>query len=245
MVRYIFKNWLINGITDINRSVNVNVTGNVEAIAIFNPTIYIFDDGFESGLIPWTGINNTAGETVTVTSTLKRTGAYAGLFTSNGRGGFENARVYKNLPSSYSQLYVRASVYVSQNGIGTVDNNRFFFIRLRSTNNDLAYAGWKITNGVLRWDLLTRNGTAWKDTYSLVAPLINTWYDIKLFWLSNSVNGQAALWVNNMLYCITANQDTATLGKANQLLFGLTDIVNCGGVIKVYGDDVYVSESDI
>ena len=190
------------------------------------PPLTIFEDGFESGnFSAWTGTRVTSGETATVVDTLSYHGNYSAMFTSNGNGGFEGAYGYVAVPSS-SELYARGYFYVSQSGIVNNDD-RFYFIRFLAGDNNVAYAGWRRVEGVIRWNLIIRDGTDWVTAYSSSSPSLNKWYCLELLWFKDSKNGHAELYVDGVLLCSIKDKDTTTLGDINQVRFGLAELYNC------------------
>ena len=203
----------------------------------------IFTDGFESGgFSAWSGTSTTSSETATVTSSISHDDARSGRFTSNGGGNFESAYAYRSIAAE-QELYAQGYVYVSQSGI-TQNNDRFYFIRFRSGSNDLAYAGWRMVNGQVRWSLIVRDGTGWITEYSSSSPSLNRWYNIELHWRSGSSSGVGELWVDGQLVASVSGVNTAALGNADTVRFGLAEIYNCGPT-TVYGDNLAIATTQI
>jgi len=198
------------------------------------PSRAILENGFESGSFSaWSGTSVSSGETASVTNTMSHHGIYSAIFTSNGGGGWERARCYKST-ASFSELYVRAYVLVSQSGI--VDNDdRIHFIRLRTETNEAVFAGWRKTGGLIKWTIAVRHGTGWVDAYSASRPSLNRWYCVELYWKKDSVNGLSKLWVDGTMVCSVSGKNTAYVGDVNRVDFGLAQLFSCG-VTKVYGD---------
>src|SRR5689334_15590589 len=61
------------------------------------PRVYLFDDGFESGLGPWTDVTLEAGDSATVSSSQSHTGAMSGRCATNTVAEAQ-AAFYKDLP---------------------------------------------------------------------------------------------------------------------------------------------------
>jgi hypothetical protein len=203
----------------------------------------IFADGFESGSFgAWTSIGITSGETATVVNTIAHHFTYSALFTSNGNGGFERAYCYKAVSSS-TELYTRGYFYVSASGIADNDD-RFYLIIFRAGSNPVAFAGWRQIGGIVRWNLLIRDGTGWAGAYSTTSPSLNQWYCIELHWKKDGTNGIGELWINGLLVCSITGKNTAYYGDINLVDFGLTEIVNCGAT-TVYGDCCVISNTYI
>jgi hypothetical protein len=125
---------------------------------------------------------------------------------------------------------------VSESGINS-DNDRFYFMMLRSGNNGLAYAGWKRTNGVVRWTVTLRDGTIYTDVFSTSSPATGRWYDIELHWLMGRT-GMAELTVNGVVV-VSATKNTSAFGEASVLQFGLSELYDCART-TVYGDQAVV-----
>jgi hypothetical protein len=235
---------------DLSGSANpttITMTDNRTVTATFteNPSGTLFSDGFESGGFGgWNGgATVTSGETATVGSSFPYGGVYGAVFSSNGGGGSEAAYVSENLVPSQSELYARGYFYVGLNGIAQNDD-RFYFMRFRAGSNDLAYAGWRMVGGVLRWSLIMRSGTGWVDASSSVSPSVGQWYSVELHWRSDAVNGVGELYVNGVLVCSISGVNTSALGNVSVVRFGLADVVNCDAV-TVYADDCVLSTSYI
>jgi len=171
-------------------------------------------------------------------------GPFTASFNSNGTGGYENAYVYKSfsafLPEADRSI-VSASVYVAQSGI-TQNDDRFYFITLVGSNSqELAYVGWRMVDGQLRWDLIVTNTAGptypytihWNDVYSVDSPSTGQWYNIELAWSNNFsdisgslyVNGQEVLSISGLHYS----------GTPSLVRFGLAELYNCGET-KVFGE---------
>ena len=196
----------------------------------------LLSDGFESGSFArWDGTIVTSGEAVTVSETMVAVGSYSAKFRSNGGRSYENAYCYENL-ASLNNVRVSGSFYVSESGINS-DNDRFYFMMLRSGNNGLAYAGWKRTNGVVRWTVTLRDGTIYTDVFSTSSPTTGRWYDVELHWLMGRT-GMAELTVNGVVV-VSATKNTSVFGGASVLQFGLSELYDCART-TVYGDQAVV-----
>jgi len=202
-----------------------------------------FKDGFESGTFGvWTGIGTTSGEAAAIVNTVKRSGTYGARLTSNGNRGFESAYCYENVASS-SDLYARGYFYVTASGISSNDN-RFYFTILQAGSNSVAYAGWRMVGGVVRWNLLVRDGSGYVSVSSTSSPSLNRWYSVELHWKEGSSNGLGELFVDGTLVCSISSKNTAYYGEVNRVKFGLSEIYNCAPT-QVYGDDCAISSTYI
>jgi len=199
----------------------------------------IFEDGFESGSFDnWDGTVTSSGEYASVYG-VPYSGSYGAVFYSNGNGGFEGAFAYTSF-AARSEVYTSGNFRVVLSGIEQ-NNDRFYFLRVRSGANDLAYAGWRMIDGVLRWSLIVRNEYGgYVTAYSSNSPSLNQWYNVELHWRSDSVNGLGELWVNGDLVASLSNVNTASLGNADMVRFGLAEIYNCGST-RIYGDNCLIS----
>ena len=99
----------------------------------------IFTEGFEMGDV--LGFDTVSGGVV---STEERSGVYCGERGCSGAGHF-----IKTLPSSYTELYVRAAIQMTNLGVGSiyidltdsVSTNDLFRLRLQHNNNPTVYIG--------------------------------------------------------------------------------------------------------
>jgi len=174
-----------------------------------------------------TSAEGASGETAIVINTTSHHGAYSAQFTSNGDSSFEYAYVYRTLSPSLGEFYARGYFYVDQSGI--VDNNdRFYFMRMSGSSN-VAYAGWRKTNGVIKWTLTVRNRSGYATTYSIASPSINRWYYVELHWKKDSTEGLGELWVDGRLVCSVSGKDTALFGETTKMCFGLAEAKDCSG----------------
>lgn len=196
-----------------------------------------FRDGFEEGLNTFSGTIKTTGEMVILATTLPHHDSYSGIFSSNGGGGTEHANSFKTFPSS-PEIYARGYFRVSKSGI-TDNSDRFYFIVLKSERgSNLAYAGWRRTNGATQWCLVIRNGAGYVTKYSTSTPTLNKWYSMELYWVKGS-SGFGELYVDGAKVC-SAQGNTASFGDAAVANFGLTEVYNCASTIA-YADCVQLS----
>jgi hypothetical protein len=219
---------------------NSTITWNWAIVPVSSSVV--FSNGFEPGDTPWSGnATSPSGETITVVNSFSHSGNYSGLFNTIGVGGFEGAYCYENINST-NQIDSRGYFYVNASGI-TANNDRFYFIALKSGGNSgtyLAYAGWRMVGGVPKWELLIMNGTNYLSVYSVSSPALNQWYSVELDWVGDSSNGIGDLYVNGALICSISGINTAALGSANVVRFGLAEVYNCGPT-AIYCDDCIIS----
>jgi hypothetical protein len=206
-----------------------------------NSTSAIFQDDFESGdFSAWSGTYITRGEVATVVNDSSSDGSPKAMFSSNGRGGFEYAYCYANIEPS-AELYAHGYFMVGTSGI-TENGDRFCFIRFMAGNNSLAYAGWCMVQGVIRWNLMVRNGAGYADAYSDSTPNLNQWYSVELQWAYDSEKGLGELYVDGDLVCSLQNGDTTNFGNVESVPFGLAEAYNCSST-TVYCHDCDISGS--
>lgn len=190
----------------------------------------LFSDGFEAGNFnAWTSTVTSPGETASINNNVRQEGRYSAIFKSNGEGGVENAYLYKSLPNPQNELSARGYVYISQSGIAA-NQDRCYFIIFRSGGSGLVFAGWRMINDVVRWNLLIRNGQGWVYAYSASSPALSRWYNIELHWSRDSVNGSAELYVDGQVVTTLSNKNTAGFGGVNSVQFGLAEAVNCADI---------------
>jgi hypothetical protein len=198
-----------------------------------------FEDDFESGdFIAWTHTSISTGGMVAVVSTLKHHGSYSAKFVSSGYGGSEWAYCYKTMNSS-AELYARGYFKVETSGIADNDD-RFYFMIFEAGGNPVAFAGWRKTGGIVKWNLIIRHGTGWAIAFSTTSPSLNQWYCVELHWRKDASAGLGELWVDGTLACSIAGKNTAYYGNANRVDFGLPELVNCGAT-TIYGDCIKIA----
>jgi hypothetical protein len=194
-----------------------------------------FSDGFETGNFnAWTSTVISSGETTSINVNVRREGSYSASFRSDGDGGYEKAYLQKSLSTLRNELSARGYIYVSQSGIAS-DEDRCYFIVFRTGGTGLAFAGWRMINGVVRWNLLIRNSQGWSSAYSAASPALSRWYNVELHWTRDSANGSAQLYVDGQMVCALSGKNTAFFGDINSVQFGIAEAVNCSS-IAIYGD---------
>ena len=104
----------------------------------------------------------------------------------------------------------------------------------------MAYAGWRMSGGVLKWSLIVRSGSGWATAYSSVSPSLGRWYSVELHWKSDASNGLGELYVDGQRIVSLTGQNTASYGGANSVRFGLGEADNCGSA-SIYVDHLVVS----
>jgi len=209
------------------------------------PSLTVFTDGFESGnFSAWTGTDGTSGETATVVNTIAHHATYSAKFTSNGNLGTESAYCHKRITAS-AELYARGYFRVKTSGIAANwDGFNLMMFRAGESTlwNPVAWAGWKMVDGVVRWSLLIRDGTGfvWADALSTASPALNQWYCVELHWWKHSTQGLAELYVNGKLVCSLKGKNTSAFGNVERLDFGLPELVDLAST-TVYCDCVKVA----
>jgi hypothetical protein len=209
---------------------------------LFERFTILFSDGFETNdLTAWTGSYTTAGETIATSTDYAHHGTYSVKCTSNGGGGSEAARVYETV--NLSELYMRAYVYITQNGIADA-GDYIAFISLRAGTNELAMLGWYNNAGTLSWWLRNRNAAAYVSTYSTSETTnLGQWYCIELYW-QNAASATVQGYVNGVKILERTAQDTDNYGNCDTIYFGLGIAYNTASN-TVYGDCVVVADAYI
>jgi hypothetical protein len=237
--------WLLDG-DDVGSADPYSLTmyADHSLTAVFTQVVpVVFEDGFESGSFSaWTSKRVSTSESASVSTAERHHGSYAGYFTSNGERGIEYASVYKDIAPS-SELYTRGYFYVSRSGISGNDD-RFYLIGLYSGANSVAYAGWRMTGGVVKWALVVKDGTNVVSAYSTSSPLSNKWYCVELRWRSGSTDGLGELYIDGVRVCSIGGKNTAYYGNVNRVQFGLPYLNDCGST-TVYGDCCVVSKASV
>jgi len=241
-----FDHWIIDGVNLGNANpLSITMDGAHTIQAVFsNLSGPLFSDGFESNNFnSWTGTETTTGETISTVNSPTHAGIYSSYFTSNGGLLTEDARCYKDLTQS-TDIYSRGYFYVSQSGI-TSNDNRFYMLGTFSGTNSLAYAGWKMVNGVTEWCIVVKAGAGTLFYYSTTPCTLNKWYCVELHWKSDKTTGAAELFIDGIKACSASGLDTTTISTtASRAQFGLAYLYNCGPT-KLYADECVVSNSYI
>jgi hypothetical protein len=216
------------------------MNGNHNLTAVF-AVASLFSDGFESGNFnAWSGTIRSTGETTTVVTSPRHDGANSGMFASNGGGGYEYSYAYWSAPS-LSELYARGYFYVSQSGVQD-SADRLYLISLRAGTNDVAFAGWGISGGVLKWVLMIRSGTTYAIIFSSSTPVTGNWYSVEMHWRLGSSNGLGELYIDGVLVCSLTNRNTSSYGSVTAVRFGIAQAYQCAST-TVYADSCVVSNT--
>jgi len=113
-----------------------------------------------------------------------------------------------------------------------------------SSGTNIAYAGWRQTNGVVKWNLMIRSGTGYVTAYSAESPSLNTWYSMEVHWKRDSVNGFGELYVNGVLVVSITNTNTASYSGVTTVRIGLPEIYGCAST-AAYVDNCVVATTYI
>lgn len=193
----------------------------------------LFQDGFESGgFDAWTGTNDPAYASpdysmlVPPAPELANHGTYFATVDTELSGGTA-LYCYESLTAS--ELYVRGYFRSSMGSI-THDGDRFFFITFRASGgNNLAYAGWRNENGVVKWILTLRDGTGYVDVYSSNSPQEGVYTSVELHWKRGTNSGGADLWVDGVNLCSSWGRNTDSYGDIQSVRVGLAEGYNSEG----------------
>ena len=247
---WIHSNWILNGqyVSPIN-PIEVTMDADQSLTAVFIEDLApVFEDGFESGdFTAWTGPTLTTGETATVVDTLSHTGTYSARFTTNGGATTEQA--YVTTAIDLSEVYVRGHFYLGGGLPLSDDGDRFYQIRLGGSTStaNIAYAGIMRDEGVDKWVLFIRNGSTWSGYIYADSPLPVTgqWVCLELHWKLDSTAGFAELYVDDQLAVSVHGLNTASLGNAMRVDFGIVQATSIQNSLTVYGDNAAVSRAKI
>jgi hypothetical protein len=203
----------------------------------------VFEDDFESGSFSkWSGTSQSSGETTAVEAYLPYKGTYHGRFSSNGGGGTEQAYCYKTI--SETELYARG-YFIIRSGLPLVDqDDRFYFMRLTSSNQYLAGVGIRLTGGVTKWVIHARTGSSWSTVYATSPNIeMNRYYCVELHWKKHSSAGLVEVYIDGVKVSEITGIDTTYYGNAGRVDVGLMDVVNVQNAVMVYGDAFVLSHS--
>jgi hypothetical protein len=114
-------------------------------------------------------------------------------------------------------------------------------IVFRAGANNVAFAGWRKTGGVVRWCLTLRVGTGYLDVYSSTTPVVNHWYNVELYWGKDAVNGFGVLMVDGVEVCGVGSRNTAAYVDVSQIRLGLAILTNCASA-TLYCDNCQITD---
>jgi len=202
-----------------------------------SPSVTIFEDNFETGdFSKWTGTSTSSGETATIVNWKPHHGTYHGRFASDVSTNSEYAYCYKIVDNA--EMYARGYVYVPR-GLPLSDNDdRFYFIRLRTSSQSLAGVGIRHNADVDSWVLYGANGSGLVGPAYANSPTIQTgkWYCIELHWKKDAVQGLVELYVDGAKILQITSIDTSYYGNASKVDFGLISATNVEQTQIIYGD---------
>jgi outer membrane protein assembly factor BamB len=192
----------------------------------------LFSDGFESGdFSAWTGTsqnpNSPSPDYTMLVPEAPELAHHGNYFAVAELLGGTASYCYKTLTAS--ELYVRG--YFQSHDVEAIADNgdRFFFITFRASGgNNLAYAGWRNENGVVKWILTLRDGTGYVDVYSSNSPTEGVYTSVELHWRKGTDNGGADLWVDGVNVCSSWGRNTASYGDIQSVRIGVAETYNCG-----------------
>lgn len=196
-----------------------------------NQTQVIFDT-FESGTLGNWSKTLTRGETASVSTINPYQGAYSVLFTTTGLSrGRENAYITQSISmqSVSAQGYFQLS---SSTGTLLSDNNdRFYLIKFSDSNGELAYAGIRKENGIIKWVLYASGA----KTSSAISVLTDRYYNVELLW--NSAQGTVQMFVDGTKIL----ESTARSTTVTTINMGIIYTYNVQNPLRVYGDNFKIA----
>lgn len=205
---------------------------------------YIFEDGFESGdFSAWTGTyesNSTEGD-LSVQTSIKHSGSYAADVSIHYVDAWWiDAYFYKDLSSTYTELYARAYFYFS----GTLPADLIgLILALRTATYPYEIANVGVLANGGGWRLrYSDNGTLTSSTYSETVQT-GTWYCIEIYGKLGNGDGVVKLWRNGTEIISVSGIINNDIGEISQVRAGVDN--GYRGTYHVYVDDVIVDTSYI
>ena len=208
---------------------------------VYAASANIFEDGFESGnFSSWTRTESSGGETGITTN--KYSGNYGAEYIISNNQGYRSAKTVKTI-NPMSEIYARGYINIDTNGIRNSDD-KMYFICLKAGNDNVLFAGWRLSGSNLRWQILMRDGNSYTSEYSNIEPNTKEWYCIEVYWKNSGQDGQGSLWVNGDKIISITNKDTNNFGDVTNVNFGLAEVYQLD-YTRVYGDNVAIADQYI
>lgn len=184
-----------------------------------------FVDGFESGdFSQWTSsaVHGSDPEAVIeVVDSWSHHGSYSCHAHVSDLPGYTHATIRKSLPSSYTEVYVRAYVKVNSHQL-TNNTNRGYWINPRNSSNGfLAWCGLRNVSGTVRFELMGRNGASYVSNYGSEVETGKT-YCIEVHWTYGE-SATIELYVDGALDASLSGIDTTNFGLCNEVYTGITE----------------------
>ena len=208
--------------------------------------VTLFEDSFESGdFSKWTGTSVSTGDTSTIVNLKPHHGTYNGRFASDTSSSSEYAYCYKSIDNS--EIFARGYVYVASGLSLSHNDDRFYFIRLRTSTESPAAVGIRRNGGVDKWVIYVRDGSGLVRPFYATSPTINMnqWYCIELHWKKDASQGLAELYVNGIKILQATSIDTSYYGNAAKVDFGLISDTDTEQTMIIYGDCFKLSSTYI
>lgn len=204
----------------------------------------LFEDGFEAGsLSKWNGTVTSSGETSGVASYAPYAGTYHGRFASDGSGGVENAYCFKTV--SEEKIYV-GGYFRFVKGLPLSDNDdRFYFLRLRSGDQSVGAVGIRRQNGVDRWTVFGRDGSdlVWPLNLASLPLELSRWYHIELQWEKTGSLGSFVVYIDGQKMFECLNLDAAGLSNITSVQCGIVYAYGVQNSLIVYTDSLKISDT--
>jgi len=207
-------------------------------------------DGFENGLTPWGAPSkDPVACTVEIVTGDAIEGVNSAHFMTVGTQQIEYAQVQHTLASASSELYARCYVKILNHTLTEGDKAYIHFF-VNGANPPLVAAGVILTGGVLRWNLLSRNGTVTPapTAQSIEVLVTNQWYLVEMYWKYGVTDGFARLSVDGIVVCELTGIDTTAYGPCLVWKTGLPTVANASASVfhwvEVLIDDGVIGEPE-
>jgi hypothetical protein len=212
----------------------------IPTVKAASPTI--FDDGIESGNFnAWNQVFEYSGGSIQAVTNQKVSGNYGTRFTTDRYSSYGQLHLTKNI-NPKSELYARVFINIDSNGLRD-SQDKLYFIRFTAGNDNVLYAGWRISGSNIHWQLLIRDGSSYVSQYSDSIPNTDQWYSLEVYW-QKSINGGAKLWVNGNEEININNKDTNNFGDVTRVRFGVAEAYQIDST-TLYADNFAISDSYI
>jgi len=196
----------------------------------------LFTAGFETGSTEWNGATTLVGvASVTVLSTVKRTGDYSVRFS--GVNDFNSATIRQVFDDNETELYGRMALQINSNA----GQNNYTILSLRdSSNNPQMLLRYAAGTSTLSW----HNGAGTLVALGNVLVPTDTWVVVE--WhvvISNS--GSAIAKVNGTTDAVfSGDTDYTNVGDVRSVYFGMSYVSGTTPQAIIYLDDIAINNAE-
>ena len=192
---------------------DVKVTSSLIASTLY--TALPWEDGFESGnFSAWSGtqVSDPSEAWATVTSTYAYQGFYSANFTTDGSDDSYAGAMH--IVQNTSKVFQRSHVRLES--LPDTNNSRLQLLRVATDSGSfIASTGVYNLSGSTYWSIDIAGGSTDPENYTQATINNETWYSIE-FYFNATPNGNAALWVNDVLMCQVTG-DYSSLGDIGRV----------------------------